>query len=104
MSRQQLPPQIKRLEVLDRKTGKPVVRYQVTVDAGTDPIAGQRRQVRRRFNTERVARDELGKITNQATGRAVLARSAASALEPGALAVSRLGPRELPRSMQTLLQ
>ena len=34
MARQQLPPQIKKVEVLDRKTGKTVVRYQLTVDAG----------------------------------------------------------------------
>ena len=36
MSRQQLPPQIKRLEVLDRKTGKQVVRYRLTVDSGVN--------------------------------------------------------------------
>jgi integrase len=76
MSRQQLPAQIKKLEVLDRKTGKKVVRYQLTVDAGTDPITGRRRQVRRRFNTEREARDELGKITNQASTDTFVPRKA----------------------------
>ena len=34
MSRRQLPPQIKKIEVTDRKTGKLVVRYEVTVDLG----------------------------------------------------------------------
>jgi hypothetical protein len=36
-----------------------VVRYQLTADAGTDPITGRRRQVRRRFTTEREARSTL---------------------------------------------
>jgi integrase len=66
MSRRQLPPQIKKIAVADRKTGKTVVRYQITVDVGSDPISGRRRQVRRRFKTEREARDALGKITEQA--------------------------------------
>src|SRR5215211_4067928 len=60
--RQQLPPQIKKVEVTDRSTGKLVVRYQVTVDAGHDPQSGRRRQVRRRFATERAARAELAWI------------------------------------------
>ena len=42
MSRQQLPPQIKKIEVTDRKAGKTVVRYQVTVDAGINPETGKR--------------------------------------------------------------
>jgi len=33
MARQQLPPQIKKVKVLDRRAGRTVVRYQVTVDA-----------------------------------------------------------------------
>jgi hypothetical protein len=33
MSRNQLPPQIKKVEVLDRRTGKTVARYRLTVDA-----------------------------------------------------------------------
>jgi integrase len=60
--RQQLPPQIKKIDVTDRKTGKTVVRYQVTVDAGHDPETGRRRQVRRRFVTEKEARDELASL------------------------------------------
>lgn len=66
MSRQQLPPQIKKIEVLDRKTGKTVVRYQLTVDAGIDPLSGQRRQVRRRYATEKLARDGLSEVTSAA--------------------------------------
>lgn len=76
MSRQQLPPQIKKVDVTDRKTGKTVVRYQVTVDAGSDPITGRRRQVRRRFKTEREAREELGRITEQAATDTFVPRKA----------------------------
>ena len=65
-TRQQLPPQIKRLEVNDRKTGKTVVRYQVTVDAGENPLTGKRQQVRRRYATEKQARDALSEIGQQA--------------------------------------
>ena len=60
--RQQLPPQIKKIGVADRSTGKKVTRYQVTVDAGHDPETGRRRQIRRRFATEAAARTELAKI------------------------------------------
>lgn len=60
--RQQLPPQIKKIEVKDRSTGKSVVRYQVTVDAGHDPESGRRRQIRRRFTTEAKARAELAAL------------------------------------------
>ncbi|KUI13460.1 recombinase XerD [Mycolicibacterium acapulense] len=76
MSRQQLPPQIKKIDVTDRKTGKSVVRYQLTVDAGSDPITGRRRQVRRRFKTEREAREELGRITEQAATDTFVPRKA----------------------------
>ena len=53
--RQQLPPQIKKIKVVDRRTGKTVVRYQLTVDTGRDPQTGKRRQIRRRFATEAAA-------------------------------------------------
>jgi len=66
MSRQQLPPQIRKLEVIDRKTGKAVVRYQVTVDAGVNHATGRRQQVRRRYPTEKQARDALAEITQRA--------------------------------------
>ena len=62
MTRRQLPPGIKKFEVLDRKTGKLVVRYEVTADAGVSP-AGKRQQVRRRYATEKLAREALAEIT-----------------------------------------
>jgi hypothetical protein len=60
--RQQLPPQIKKIEVTDRRTSKKVVRYQLTVDVGRDPTTGRRRQLRRRFFTEKQARAGLAAI------------------------------------------
>jgi integrase len=66
MTRQQLPPQIKKLEVFDRKTGKTVVRYQLRIDGGVNPKTGQRQQVRRRYDTEKQARDALSEIGQQA--------------------------------------
>jgi integrase len=65
-ARRQLPPQIKKIEVLDRKTGKTTVRYQLTVDSGINAETGKRQQVRRRYATEREARDALAKITDAA--------------------------------------
>jgi integrase len=62
MSRRQLPPQITKIEFKDRKTGKPLVRYQMTIDAGRDPESGRRRQIRRRFATEAAARAELASV------------------------------------------
>ncbi|TYQ10813.1 UNVERIFIED_ORG: site-specific recombinase XerD [Gordonia westfalica J30] len=60
MARQQLPPQIRKLTVRDRRTGKGVTRYQVTVDAGI--VDGRRKQIRRRFGTEAEARAELSSV------------------------------------------
>ena len=74
MTRQQLPPQIKKIEVLDRKIGKPVLRYQLTVDAGENPATGKRQQVRRRYATEREARRALAEITDQAARKEFVAR------------------------------
>ena len=65
--RQQLPPQIKKVEVRDRSTGKSVVRYQVTVDGGRDPETGHRRQIRRRFATEAAARAALASVQGGVT-------------------------------------
>jgi integrase len=62
MARQQLPPQIKKIQVTDRKTGKTVVRYELRVDTGTS--TGRRRQVKRKYATERQARDALAEIQN----------------------------------------
>lgn len=66
MARQQLPPQIKKIEVANRTTGKPEVRYQVTTEAGVDPVTGKRRQTRRRFRTEQEARKALSTISAEA--------------------------------------
>lgn len=63
MARQQLPPQIRKIELATRERGKPAVRYQVTVDAGRDPETGRRRQTRRRFRTEKDARAYLSTTT-----------------------------------------
>lgn len=76
MSRRQLPPQIKKIEVSDRKTGKTVVRYQLTVDAGVNTKTGRRQQVRRRYATEKAARDGLAEITDQAVHGSFVPRSA----------------------------
>jgi integrase len=64
MARQQLPPQIKKITVTNRRTGKPVVRYQLTVDTGINPQTGRRQQARRRYATERDARTALAEITD----------------------------------------
>lgn len=74
MSRQQLPPQIKKVDVVDRKTGKRAVRYQLTVDAGR-AADGKRRQVRRRYASEREARKALAEITGGAIDGTFVARS-----------------------------
>jgi integrase len=52
--RRQLPPQIRRVELARRSGGKPVVRYQLTVDTGL--LDGKRKQLRRRYATEKEAR------------------------------------------------
>jgi integrase len=65
MNRQQLPPQIKKVSVTNRRTGKPLIRYQSTVDTGRDPASGKRRQIRRRFTTESAARAELASIQDR---------------------------------------
>jgi integrase len=75
MARQQLPPQIKKLTIADRKTGKSVVRYQVTVDAGHNPTTGKRQQVRRRYESERSARDALAEIQGGAAAGTFVSRS-----------------------------
>jgi integrase len=75
MARQQLPPQIRKINVTDRGTGKSVVRYQVTVDAGINPDTGRRQQVRRRYATERLAGDALAKIHDSAASGTFVSRS-----------------------------
>ncbi len=66
MARQQLPPQIKKFTVTDRKTGKSVVRYQLTVDSGANKETGKRQQVRRRYESLADARKALTEISGQA--------------------------------------
>ncbi len=81
MTRQQLPPQIKKIKVAERRTGKSVVRYQVTVDAGQNPRTGRRQQVRRRYTTEKQARDALAEITQQVSSDAFVPRKAVAVEE-----------------------
>jgi integrase len=76
MPRQQLPPQIKKLDVLDRKIGKTVVRYQLTLDSGVNPLTGKRQQIRRRYATEKQARDALAEIGDQSSKGTFVARAA----------------------------
>ena len=66
MGRQQLPPQIKKIEVIDRKTGKTVVRYRLAASAGVNVETGKRQQVLRHYATEREARAALAEITDAA--------------------------------------
>jgi integrase len=63
--RRQLPPQVRRVELASRAGSKPVVRYQLTVDTGV--VEGKRKQVRRRYRTEKEARTALAEIQGQVT-------------------------------------
>jgi integrase len=76
MSRQQLPPQIRKIDV--RSNGKTVVRYELRVDGGVNPVTGKRQQVKRRFDTERAARIALAEVTNDANTGMFVARSGAT--------------------------
>src|SRR6201997_1532321 len=58
--RRQLPPQIKRVELGARDGGRPVLRYQLTVDVGV--VDGRRKQLRKRYKTEREARAALDAV------------------------------------------
>jgi hypothetical protein len=64
--RRHLPPQIRRVELSLRDGKRPVVRYQLTVDTGI--VDGKRKQLRRRYRTEKEARAELAKIQGQVAG------------------------------------
>jgi len=66
MGRQQLPPQIKKVDILDRSTGKTVVRYRVKVDVGAHPETGKRQQAKRHCRTEQEARKVLAELQNKA--------------------------------------
>ncbi len=63
--RQQLPPQIKKVELSSRDHGRTVIRYQVTTDVGTDPVTGKRRQSRKRYETEAEARQALADVQDK---------------------------------------
>jgi integrase len=58
--RRQLPPQIRRVELARRSGGRPVVRYQLTVDVGI--VDGKRKQLRKRYANEQEARKALDEI------------------------------------------
>jgi integrase len=58
--RRQLPPQIKRVELAQRDGGRPVIRYQLTVDVGI--VDGRRKQLRKRYATEKQARAALDAV------------------------------------------
>jgi integrase len=58
--RRQLPPQIKRVELAARDGSHPVLRYQLTVDVGV--VDGRRKQLRKRYKTEREARAALDAV------------------------------------------
>jgi integrase len=63
VERRQLPPQIKRVELARRAGGRPVVRYQLTVDVGE--VNGKRKQLRKRYATEKEARGALHEIRGE---------------------------------------
>jgi integrase len=81
MGRQQLPPQIKKIEVIDRKTGKTVVRYRLAASAGVNVETGKRQQVLRHYATEREARAALAEITDAATKGVFVPRRAITVRE-----------------------
>ncbi|MBM4489716.1 tyrosine-type recombinase/integrase [Rhodococcus hoagii] len=97
MARQQLPPQIKKVELKSRAKGKPVVRYQLTVDTGTDPLTGRRKQFRKRFKTEDEAREVLAEVQNDVAKRTHVHASALTVEEAVAnwLAGRRIRPTTL---------
>lgn len=75
MARQQLPPQIRKISVRDRKSGRQLTRYEVTVDtgskttvkvdaAGVPQTVTRRTQSRRRYSTEHAARSALAETLN----------------------------------------
>jgi len=76
MSRQQLPPQIRKIDVAGN--GKTVVRYELRVDGAVSAATGKRQQVKRRFDTERAARIALAEVTNDANTGMFVARSGAT--------------------------
>jgi integrase len=76
MARQQLPPHIRKVEITDRTGGKTVTRYELRVDAGINKQTGQRQQVKRRYRTEKEAREALAEISDQGAKGTFVSRSA----------------------------
>jgi hypothetical protein len=72
--RRRLPAQIRKIESIDRKTGKTAVRYELRIDGGVNPATGRRQQVKRRYATERAARDALAEIGVAASQGTFVAR------------------------------
>ncbi|MDP0398935.1 site-specific integrase [Tsukamurella strandjordii] len=78
-SRRQLPPQIRKISVTNRRTGKAEPRYEVTVDTGLDEN-GKRHQSRRRFTTEQAARSHLATVQAD-VARGVYVRTRATTVQ-----------------------
>ena len=76
MTRQQLPPQISKVEITDRRSGRTTSRYELRVDAGVNKQTGQRQQVKRRYRTEKEAREALAEISDQGAKWTFVSRSA----------------------------
>jgi integrase len=73
-TRQQLPPQIRKVDVLDRTSGRSVVRYQLRADGGVNDVTGHRQQVKRHYATEKQARAALGEIVDQSVHHTFVAK------------------------------
>jgi hypothetical protein len=76
MTRRQLPPQIKKITLADK-----TIRYELTVDVGSDPDTGKRRQVRRRFVKEEDAKSALTEISGKVARDEYVPRKAFSVEE-----------------------
>ena len=75
LSRQQLPSQIRKIEVSDRN-GKMQIRYELRLDGGVSATTGKRQQIKRRYVTEAEARKALSEIGGQASAGTFVARAA----------------------------
>lgn len=71
----------KKVDIRNRRTNKVETRYEVLTDAGKDPITGKRRQVRRRFKTEREAREALSEVRTHASKGTFVARKTLTVAE-----------------------
>ncbi|MGA5543776.1 Arm DNA-binding domain-containing protein [Mycobacterium sp. NPDC051198] len=71
----------KKVEIRDRTTSRVETRYEVLTDAGKDPVTGKRRQVRRRFKTEKEAREALSSVRTEAAKGTFVARKTLTVAE-----------------------